>query len=731
MNENSFYEKLLNLAGVGVFSYTLDEGKILFANKGFAGIVEIEKDPKDLKGHALSEFVEYIEETPDILGHMDRRGIVHALAFRLRTGNGKEKWVLQNSFVTTDPKTGKRVVEAVVEDITERKNFAKKLAKYNENLEHIIADRTQKLEWANMDLRNEIEERISAQKRQKVISEVLESINKSGARPHAIHYILEQIKEFGGFEGVAIRLKDGEDYPYYESDGFSVKHIEESKSIRVEGEDGVPFLECMCGRVISGDVDHTSSFFTDNGSFWTNNLPGTIGEYSKLEKGLFTRGHCIEAGYHAMAIIPVRCEGEIIGAIMIIDEREDMFGDGDIALFEKISDSVGIAIGRKRTEEEVSDLARFPAENPLPVLRVGKDGFVFYTNDAGRFVLGAWGTEVAGHVPGKWIDLIGKAMDSGKVVTGEEEIEGKFFVFTIAPISRNSYANIYGVDISELKKAMRDLENAQDHLVHSEKMAVIGQLAAGIVHEVNNPLGYISSNLNTLAKFIKRVTLAKDMFHGIAEDWDRGDTRKAGKGILALKGMEEDDKMKSAFDDMGELLSETRDGIDRIKKITDDLKVFAHKDDKTMMPKDLNGIFDRAVNVTWTQMKNKVELKKDYGDIPFVMCNPQRIGQVFVNLLLNAAYAIENKGEITIRTRHDEEYVYAEVEDSGRGMTDTTKKRIFDPFFTTKKIGEGTGLGLSISYDIVKKHGGEIEISTYSDKGTKVVVRLPVGKEKK
>lgn len=252
------------------------------------------------------------------------------------------------------------------------------------------------------------------------------------------------------------------------------------------------------------------------------------------------------------------------------------------------------------------------------------------------------------------------------------------------------------VSVIELNAEIAKRKETQFQLVQSEKLASIGQLAAGIAHEINNPIGFIKSNLNTFEKYHKELMADK----------------KTKSGYMA--------------EDMNNLITETKEGVDRISKIVKDLKNFSRKDEGVKTPSDLNEVLEGILGIVWNEIKYKAELKKDYGKIPSIKCSVQQIGQVFVNLLLNAVQAIEEKGIITIRTYLRENLVCVDVSDTGRGIPRDDIPKIFDPFFTTKEKDKGTGLGLSISYDIVKRHNGHIDVESEVGKGTKFTVCLPV-----
>jgi two-component system NtrC family sensor kinase len=255
-------------------------------------------------------------------------------------------------------------------------------------------------------------------------------------------------------------------------------------------------------------------------------------------------------------------------------------------------------------------------------------------------------------------------------------------------------------------------------------MASIGQLAAGVAHEINNPIGFVTSNLGTLQKYLGRVAeflqRQTELFPPAADD-DRA---------LRLAEIRRQLKIAPILEDLPALVAESLDGVERVRKIVQNLKSFSRVDQSDYSLADINQCLDDTLNIIWNELKYKCTVKKEYGDLPPTRCYPQQLNQVFMNLLVNAAQAIENKGEIVITTKASETEITIAIADSGSGIPPENLGRIFEPFFTTKEVGKGTGLGLSITYDIVtKKHGGRIEVASEPGQGTTFVVTLPVKTE--
>ncbi|MBS1144411.1 MAG: sensor signal transduction histidine kinase [Proteobacteria bacterium] len=262
------------------------------------------------------------------------------------------------------------------------------------------------------------------------------------------------------------------------------------------------------------------------------------------------------------------------------------------------------------------------------------------------------------------------------------------------------------------------LEEAQNQLIQSEKMASIGQLAAGVAHEINNPVGFIKSNLGTLQRYVADIGKVLKAYAAIESEL--GESARAG--VTQLK---KDLELDFLQEDLDALLVETNDGVQRVQDIVRDLKNFSHVGSSDIVLANLEAGIDSTLNVVWNELKYKAKVVKEYSGIPELMCAASQLNQVFLNLLVNASQAIEEHGQITIRTSSTTDEIRIDIADTGRGIPPENIGRIFEPFFTTKPVGKGTGLGLSLSYGIVKKHHGRIEVSSELGKGTCFSVILP------
>lgn len=272
----------------------------------------------------------------------------------------------------------------------------------------------------------------------------------------------------------------------------------------------------------------------------------------------------------------------------------------------------------------------------------------------------------------------------------------------------------------EIQDANKRLAEVQNQLIQQEKLASLGQLAAGVAHEINNPVGFINSNLAMLKKYTERALQLISTLDEVSE----------GTQDLSLKARIEEQKEQCKYNslqkNMKQVIEESQEGVNRVKQIVQDLKDFSRIDEAEWQWADLHAGIDSTLNIAWNELKYKAEVHKDYGDLPLVECVPSQINQVILNLLVNSAQAMETSGNIYIRTRQESDSVVIEVKDDGSGIPENIINKIFDPFFTTKEVGKGTGLGLSLSYGIIQKHQGTLAVKSKSGEGTTFTITLPV-----
>jgi len=279
-------------------------------------------------------------------------------------------------------------------------------------------------------------------------------------------------------------------------------------------------------------------------------------------------------------------------------------------------------------------------------------------------------------------------------------------------------------DVTERKKTEESFLEMQAQLMQQDKLATIGQLAAGVAHEINNPMGFVGSNMVTLRKYVEKYNHYID---GLEQE-----IKSSSSGALPepVQTLRRSLKLDYMIHDINALLDENIEGIERVERIVHDLSTFSRSASSISDSADLNSCLESTVNILMNEIKYSAVLIREYGELPEVQCNAQQINQVFMNLLINALHAIQDKGEelgeIVVRSWGDDDNAFVSVYDTGCGIPAVNMPKIFDAFFTTKEIGKGTGLGLSISLDIIRRHGGEIMVKSEVGIGSTFTIRLPV-----
>jgi len=305
------------------------------------------------------------------------------------------------------------------------------------------------------------------------------------------------------------------------------------------------------------------------------------------------------------------------------------------------------------------------------------------------------------------VDLLG-VVAVGRKISGERlGTDERQLLRTLANNSAIAIENAKAFDeIAQLNETLearveertRELRDTQDQLMQAEKLKSLGQLVAGVAHELNNPIGFVHANLKLLDEFIAKLEAARE------------------KGVDA-------EKIREAID---KLLMRSLEGTDRVKQIVMDLRTFSRMDQAELQEVDLHEEIDRTLGLMEPRLKNDIHVVRDYGDLPRVRCYPGQLNQVFLNLLMNACDVVDGGGTITIRSARGEMGVRLEFHDDGPGIPAEVQSRLFDPFFTTKPVGQGTGLGLSLSHGIIERHGGRIQVFSESGEGTSFVIDLPL-----
>ena len=279
----------------------------------------------------------------------------------------------------------------------------------------------------------------------------------------------------------------------------------------------------------------------------------------------------------------------------------------------------------------------------------------------------------------------------------------------------------------DLNKAMTELKEAEAQLVESEKMASLGQLTAGIAHEINNPINFVTSNVKPLNRDVLILMETIDAMEKIVADGNSVEEKQ--KKITAYKNDIDYDYLKIEID---QLLSGISDGASRTAEIVKGLRIFSRLDEDDLKKADINEGIDSTLVITNNLLNNHIKISKQYANLPLIECYPGKLNQVFLNIISNAIFAIKKRhgendgGLITIKTYYDENNVFINLADNGTGMDENTRKKVFEPFFTTKDVGEGTGLGMSIAYNTINKHNGQITVNSTLGVGSEFIIKLPL-----
>jgi PAS domain S-box-containing protein len=575
----------------------------------------------------------------------------------------------------------------------------------------------------------DITERKRAFDRERLAREVIELLNRPVEAEAAISLILLSIKKAMAFDAVGIRLREGDDFPYFSASGFEDDFLAAERYLcrRDAAGDaqrdsrGEPVLECMCGNVLCGRTDPTLPFFTPGGSFWTNSTTRLLATTSEAERQSATRNRCNSQGYESVALIPLIADRTVIGLLQLNDRRQDRFSLDSILFFESLSASIGVALKRKLAEEAQS-------ASELRYRRLfesAKDGILILDAETGMIVdVNPFLVDLLGYSKAAFLDKkvweIGFLRDAIPNQENFRELTEKGQVRyedmplrTVAGgrIDVEFVSNVYLVndqkviqcnirDISERLRVEEESTKLKEQLQVSQKMEAIGSLAGGIAHDFNNLLCVIMN------------------YADFALD-------KAGDADGALRLN----------------LREIVKAADRAAALTHQLLAFSRKQVMRTVALDLNQIASGIEMMLRRILGEDIDFIQNLApDLGLIRADPGQIEQVLMNLVVNARDAMPDGGKLTIETSNEEldegyaathaetrpgPYARLTVTDSGFGMDEKTKARIFEPFFTTKEKGKGTGLGLSTVYGIVKQSAGDIMVYSEPGQGTSFKIYFP------
>lgn len=275
-------------------------------------------------------------------------------------------------------------------------------------------------------------------------------------------------------------------------------------------------------------------------------------------------------------------------------------------------------------------------------------------------------------------------------------------------------------NLAQLQQTNRTLADTQNQLLQSQTMASVGQLAAGVAHEINNPIGFVNSNLGSLQGQVAGLLKIIDAYQAAEPQ-----LAAFPQTLAAIQAAKDAADLEFLREDIVTLVGESRTGLARVAKIVSNLKDFSRVDNAEWQLFNIESGLDSALEVVGNEVRAKADVRREYAGLPEIECMPAQVNQVFTKLLMNAAQAMDGRGAITLRTGFDDQGVWAEVEDTGRGIPPENMKRIFDPFFTTLPVGQGTGMGLSLAYSIARGHNGRIEVKSTVGQGSSFRLCLP------
>ena len=480
-----------------------------------------------------------------------------------------------------------------------------------------------------------------------------------------------------------------------------------------------------------------------------------INDYANAshKKGL-PQGH---APLERLIVVPVIEAGKV-RMLAGVGNKEADYSETDLETVQLIANETWRIVQKRRAEQALEQTVQVIEASPTVCIRWGlEEGWpVRFVSDNIR----RWGYEPEDLVAGKppFVKLIHPEdldrianevydyLEKGasdyvqeyRLIQANSEVIWVSDITSVICDDQGQAIELYGVitDISEHKhhelelaknlatqqELNRKLEEAHSQLLQAEKLSEIGQLAAGVAHELNNPIGFVSSNLGTLREYVNALVNLCDSYTTLIEDQQTDSPQ-----IAEIRRIKQDQDYNYLRADVFPLLEESREGLSRMRKIVQDLRDFSRTGDQGWEVADLHKGLDSTLNIVANELKYKCSVRKEYGNIPEVLCIISQLNQVFMNLLVNAAQAMETPGVITLKSgMQDAQHVWLSISDTGQGIKPEHLNHIFDPFFTTKPVGIGTGLGLSLVFGIINRHHGHIEVSSQPGQGTTFRIVLPI-----
>ena len=591
-----------------------------------------------------------------------------------------------------------------------------------DGLEARVTSRTEELRAANERLELELAERQRALEMRQLILDLHHLIHSKETVGDFLSSISTFLRERFGFKAIGIRYHRGNDFPYFEARGFPLEFFESENSLcitdreaRAGGESCQEMLhECACGAVIAGKFDPALPYFTPFGTFWTNGASGLAGGEGKA---VITLGRCVRLGYESIALVPLRFGGVTFGLLQFNDRRKGMLHPHLLDQLERVAENVAAALGRLLTWEalqEIEDRFRTLVENSLVGILIAAGGRIIFHNPQMETFFG----EIPEGLPFRNLGLV-HPDDAGEFkrlcdAAGDPaperlETDLRFFVSGVGtermsirwihchanPIRFNGIDSIL-VDMVDITR-VKELEQS---VTARERLASIGQLAAGIAHEIRNPLSGININVSTLELLCRR----------------------AG-------GLEPEERER-----IDGVIAQTKAASEKISSVIGRVMEFSKPSSPRMDRMDINRIVRNALSLAeMLRRKGRVEFRAAVSPEPlYCQGDPALLEQVVLNLITNAVQAVEGAdGEkaITVGTSREGDKAVVRVADTGPGVPEHLREKIFDAFYTTRK--EGHGIGLSFSRRIVSDHGGLLSVGAAQGGGAEFRVELPMKEERR
>ncbi|MEA2031458.1 MAG: PAS domain S-box protein [candidate division Zixibacteria bacterium] len=485
-----------------------------------------------------------------------------------------------------------------------------------------------------------------------------------------------------------------------------------------------------CNPDVSAQKGDLQNLNTSDFSWWITSLNErgsiVISDVETLPPEAKNEKEVLQAqSIRSLLVVPILSFSGLLSGFIGFDDTNGTreWLEDDIVLLKVVASLVSFELEREKITDALSrTISQYTAMiNTVPAKMYLKDIDHKYitVNDAFCALVGKSKSQIEGKTdydifPPDKADIYFESdrivMDEDKkIISQQEEVidaDGvKRWVSTTKIPLHDNHGLVSG--IVGLVQDITEQQQSREKLAQSDKLAAIGTLAAGVAHEINNPVGFISSNLNTMKKYVDKIS----------------------KFITTLEGGNSSEQKKIDFilEDFTDAIEESVEGTTRVKNIVADLKSFSRVDKAEKGNANLNEGIESTLNIVWNELKYKCKVEKNFGDIPDLYCIPNQLNQVFMNILINAGHAIEhNDGLIQIETKATDKNIIISFKDNGKGIPRENIGKLFEPFFTTKEVGKGTGLGLSLAYDIITKHGGNIDVKSEVGEGTEFIVNLPL-----